>query len=243
MTMSTLIRFQNITKVYQMGEEQVHALRGVSLEIKRNEYVAIMGPSGSGKSTLMNIIGCLDTPTAGLYELNGTNVSEMNDNQLAKIRNKEIGFVFQTFNLLARSDVLHNVELPLIYGGVSSHDRKRMARESIARVGLTDRSHHKPNELSGGQRQRVAIARALVTRPSILLADEPTGNLDTKTGEEIMGLFDILHKEGNTIILVTHEEDIAAHAHRAIRIRDGHIERDEPVTNRRVIQQAVHLSA
>ncbi len=241
--MSTLIRFQNITKVYQMGEEQVHALRGVSLEIKRNEYVAIMGPSGSGKSTLMNIIGCLDTPTAGLYELNGTNVSEMNDNQLAKIRNKEIGFVFQTFNLLARSDVLHNVELPLIYGGVSSHDRKRMARESIARVGLTDRSHHKPNELSGGQRQRVAIARALVTRPSILLADEPTGNLDTKTGEEIMGLFDILHKEGNTIILVTHEEDIAAHAHRAIRIRDGHIERDEPVTNRRVIQQAVHLSA
>ncbi|MCU0454186.1 MAG: ABC transporter ATP-binding protein [Bacteroidetes bacterium] len=238
-----MIRLQNITKVYQMGEEQVHALRGVSVEIQRNEYVAIMGPSGSGKSTLMNIIGCLDTPTAGLYELNGTNVSEMNDNDLAKVRNKEIGFVFQTFNLLARSDVLHNVELPLIYGGVSSHERKRQAKESIARVGLTDRSHHKPNELSGGQRQRVAIARALVTRPSILLADEPTGNLDSKTGEEIMGLFDILHQEGNTIILVTHEEDIAAHAHRAIRIRDGHIERDELVTNRRVIQQAVHLSA
>ncbi len=241
--MSTMIRLQNITKVYQMGEEQVHALRGVSLEIKKNEYVAIMGPSGSGKSTMMNIIGCLDTPTAGLYELNGTNVSEMNDNELAKVRNKEIGFVFQTFNLLARSDVLHNVELPLIYGGVSGHDRKRLAKESIERVGLTDRSHHKPNELSGGQRQRVAIARALVTRPSILLADEPTGNLDSKTGEEIMGLFDILHKEGNTIILVTHEEDIAAHAHRAIRIRDGHIERDEPVTNRRVIQHAVNVSA
>jgi putative ABC transport system ATP-binding protein len=241
--MSTLIRFQNITKVYQMGEEQVHALRGLTLEIKRNEYVAIMGPSGSGKSTLMNIIGCLDTPTSGLYELNGTNVSEMNDNELAKVRNKEIGFVFQTFNLLARSDVLHNVELPLIYGGVSSADRKRMARESIERTGLTDRIHHKPNELSGGQRQRVAIARALVTRPSILLADEPTGNLDTKTGEEIMLLFDVLHKEGNTIILVTHEEDIAAHAHRAVRIRDGHIERDEPVVNRRVIQHPASIGA
>lgn len=241
--MSTLIRFQNITKVYQMGEEQVHALRGITLEIKRNEYVAIMGPSGSGKSTLMNIIGCLDTPTAGLYELNGTNVSEMNDNELAKVRNKEIGFVFQTFNLLARSDVLHNVELPLIYGGVSSSDRKRMAREAIERVGLTDRIHHKPNELSGGQRQRVAIARALVTKPSILLADEPTGNLDTKTGEEIMLLFDVLHKEGNTIILVTHEEDIAAHAHRAVRIRDGHVERDEPVTNRRIIQRSASIGA
>ena len=241
--MSTLILFQNITKLYQMGEEQVHALRGVSLEIKRNEYVAVMGPSGSGKSTLMNIIGCLDTPTSGLYELNGTNVSEMNDNELAKIRNKEIGFVFQTFNLLARSDVLHNVELPLIYGGYSSTDRKRMARESIERTGLTDRIHHKPNELSGGQRQRVAIARALVTRPSILLADEPTGNLDSKTGEEIMLLFDILHREGNTIILVTHEEDIAAHAHRAVRLRDGHIERDEPVTNRRVTQRAATVGA
>ncbi|MBI3579779.1 MAG: ABC transporter ATP-binding protein, partial [Ignavibacteriales bacterium] len=187
------------------------------------------------KSTLMNVIGCLDTPTSGLYELNGLNVSEMNDNQLAKVRNKEIGFVFQTFNLLARSDVLHNVELPLIYGGISSHDRKKMAREAIERVGLGDRIHHKPNELSGGQRQRVAVARALVTHPSILLADEPTGNLDSKTGDEIMGLFDALHKEGNTIILVTHEEDIAAHAHRNVRIRDGKVERDELVTNRRVV--------
>ena len=236
--MSTLIRLQNITKLYRMGEEEVHALLGLNVEIQRNEYVAIMGPSGSGKSTLMNIIGCLDTPTSGMYELNGTNVSEMNDNQLAKVRNREIGFVFQTFNLLARSDVLHNVELPLIYGGIGSAERKKMARDAISRVGLTDRSHHKPNELSGGQRQRVAIARALVTKPSILLADEPTGNLDSKTGDEIMGLFDILHKEGNTIILVTHEEDIAAHAHRMIRIRDGHVERDEPVANRRVIQSA-----
>ncbi|MBI3787367.1 MAG: ABC transporter ATP-binding protein [Ignavibacteriales bacterium] len=218
-----------------MGAEEVHALRGLSLEIEKNEYVAIMGPSGSGKSTLMNVIGCLDTPTSGLYELNGLNVSEMNDNQLAKVRNKEIGFVFQTFNLLARSDVLHNVELPLIYGGISSHERKKMAREAIERVGLGDRIHHKPNELSGGQRQRVAVARALVTHPSILLADEPTGNLDSKTGDEIMGLFDALHKEGNTIILVTHEEDIAAHAHRNVRIRDGKVERDELVTNRRVV--------
>ncbi len=231
--MSTIIKLTNITKLYQMGEEQVHALQGVSLEIARNEYVAIMGPSGSGKSTMMNIVGCLDTPTAGLYELNGNNVSDMNDNQLARIRNKEIGFVFQTFNLLARSNVLHNVELPLIYGGIHATERKRLAMEAIDRVGLTDRVHHKPNELSGGQRQRVAIARALVTRPSILLADEPTGNLDTKTGEEIMQLFDALHREGNTIILVTHEEDIAAHAHRAIRLRDGRVERDETVKNRR----------
>ncbi len=231
--MSTIIRLANITKLYQMGEEQVHALQGVSLEIMQNEYVAIMGPSGSGKSTMMNIIGCLDTPTSGLYELNNTNVSEMNDNQLARIRNKEIGFVFQTFNLLARSDVLHNVELPLIYGGINVTERRRMAMESIERVGLSERMHHKPNELSGGQRQRVAVARALVTRPSILLADEPTGNLDTKTGEEIMQLFDALHREGNTIILVTHEEDIAAHAHRMIRLRDGRVERDEPVMNRR----------
>ncbi len=233
--MSHVIKLNNITKMYQMGAEEVHALRGLSLEIEKNEYVAIMGPSGSGKSTLMNVIGCLDTPTSGLYELNGLNVSEMNDNQLAKVRNKEIGFVFQTFNLLARSDVLHNVELPLIYGGISSHDRKKMAREAIERVGLGDRIHHKPNELSGGQRQRVAVARALVTHPSILLADEPTGNLDSKTGDEIMGLFDALHKEGNTIILVTHEEDIAAHAHRNVRIRDGKVERDELVTNRRVV--------
>jgi putative ABC transport system ATP-binding protein len=238
--MSTIIQLKSIAKFYQVGEEQVHALDGVSLKIAKNEYVAIMGPSGSGKSTLMNIIGCLDTPTSGLYELNGTNVSDMNDNQLARVRNKEIGFVFQTFNLLARSDILHNVELPLIYGGIGSSERRKLARAAIDRVGLTDRIHHKPNELSGGQRQRVAIARALVTQPSILLADEPTGNLDTRTGEEIMLLFDVLHKEGNTIILVTHEEDIAQHAHRRIRLRDGRIEQDEPVTNRKVVsKQAV----
>jgi putative ABC transport system ATP-binding protein len=231
----SVIKLSTITKMYQMGTEEVHALRGVSLEIARNEYVAIMGPSGSGKSTLMNIIGCLDTPTAGLYELNGLNVSEMNDNQLAKVRNKEIGFVFQTFNLLARSDVLHNVELPLIYGGIGSAERKKMAKEALQRVGLGDRMTHKPNELSGGQRQRVAVARALVTRPSILLADEPTGNLDSKTGEEIMGLFEDLHREGNTIILVTHEADIAAHAHRVVRIHDGKIESDQLTKDRKVI--------
>jgi putative ABC transport system ATP-binding protein len=230
-----VIKLSTITKMYQMGTEQVHALRGVSLEIARNEYVAIMGPSGSGKSTLMNIIGCLDTPTSGLYELNGLNVSDMNDNQLAKVRNKEIGFVFQTFNLLARSDVLHNVELPLIYGGIGSAERKKMAREALQRVGLGDRMTHKPNELSGGQRQRVAVARALVTRPSILLADEPTGNLDSKTGEEIMGLFEDLHREGNTIILVTHEADIAVHAHRVVRIHDGMIESDQLTKDRKVI--------
>jgi putative ABC transport system ATP-binding protein len=235
--MSNIIQFTNITKYYQVGEEKVHALDGISVQIQKNEYVAIMGPSGSGKSTMMNIIGCLDTPTSGLYELNNTNVSDMNDNELAKIRNKEIGFVFQTFNLLARSDVLHNVELPLIYGGIGSMERKKLARAAIEREGLTDRIHHKPNELSGGQRQRVSIARALVTQPSILLADEPTGNLDTKTGDEIMMLFDMLHKEGNTIILVTHEEEIAIHAHRRIRLRDGKMEVDEPITNRRVITQ------
>jgi putative ABC transport system ATP-binding protein len=220
------------------GAEQVQALRGVSIQIHRNEYVAIMGPSGSGKSTLMNIIGCLDTPSTGLYQFNGVNVSEMNDNDLARVRNKEIGFVFQTFNLLARSDSLHNVELPLIYGGVASADRKRLAREALEQVGLGDRIHHKPNELSGGQRQRVAIARALVNKPSILLADEPTGNLDSKTGDEIMILFEELHRKGNTIILVTHEEYIAEHAHRIIRIRDGMVEIDHKVDKRKVVALA-----
>lgn len=232
-----VIELINITKVYDMGEaQQVQALRGVSLSIDKNEYVAIMGPSGSGKSTLMNIIGCLDTPTSGQYLFNGVNVSEMDDNNLARIRNKEIGFVFQTFNLLARSDALHNVELPLIYAGIPSAERKQRARETLEHVGLGDRVHHKPNELSGGQRQRVAIARALVTRPSIILADEPTGNLDSRTGEEIMALFEELHRQGNTIILVTHEADIAAHAHRIIRLRDGTIEADEhvPESKRRV---------
>ena len=239
MSNNVVINLQQIKKMYDMGgAEEVQALRGVSLSIMKNEYVAIMGPSGSGKSTLMNIIGCLDTPTSGLYEFNGVNVSEMNDNSLAKVRNKEIGFVFQTFNLLARSDALHNVELPLIYAGASSADRKRLAREALDHVGLGDRFHHKPNELSGGQRQRVAVARALVNRPSILLADEPTGNLDSKTGDEIMILFEELHGQGNTIILVTHEEYIADHAHRIIRIRDGMIESDEKVGNRKTINIA-----
>jgi putative ABC transport system ATP-binding protein len=233
---NVVINLQQIKKIYDMGgAEEVQALRGVSVQIHKNEYVAIMGPSGSGKSTLMNIIGCLDTPTSGLYEFNGVNVSEMNDNQLAKIRNKEIGFVFQTFNLLARSDSLHNVELPLIYAGVPSAERKRLAKEALGHVGLGDRGHHKPNELSGGQRQRVAVARALVNRPSILLADEPTGNLDSKTGDEIMVLFQELHSQGNTIILVTHEEYIAEHAHRIIRIRDGMVEIDEIVKNRKTV--------
>lgn len=234
MNNSVVINLQQITKLYDMGgAEEVHALRGVSLQIHGNEYVAIMGPSGSGKSTLMNIIGCLDTPTSGLYEFNGVNVSDMNDNQLAKVRNKEIGFVFQTFNLLARSNALHNVELPLIYGGVSSSDRKRLAAEALEQVGLADRKTHKPNELSGGQRQRVAVARALVNKPSILLADEPTGNLDTKTGDEIMTLFEELHRKGNTIIVVTHEESVAEHAHRIIRVRDGLVENDANVVRRK----------
>jgi putative ABC transport system ATP-binding protein len=224
--MSTIIDIKNITKLYEMGVEKLYALKGVDVKIERNEYVAIMGPSGSGKSTLMNIIGCLDTPTSGDYSLNGKDVHEMDDDELAEIRNKEIGFVFQTFNLLPRSDALHNVELPLIYSGLSKHDRIKRAEESLANVGLADRMKHKPNELSGGQRQRVAVARALVNHPSIILADEPTGNLDTKTGEEIMALFAELNKEGNTIILVTHEEDIAKHANRIIKIRDGMIESD-----------------
>jgi putative ABC transport system ATP-binding protein len=237
--MENIIELKNIVKTYDMGGvEQVLALRGVSVNIGKNEYVAIMGPSGSGKSTLMNIIGCLDTPTSGQYLFNGLNVSEMNDNELAKIRNREIGFVFQTFNLLARSDSLHNVELPLIYAGVPSAERKRRATETLQHVQLGDRIHHKPNELSGGQRQRVAVARALVTKPSIILADEPTGNLDSKTGEEIMMLFQELHDQGNTIILVTHEPDIAEHAHRTIRLRDGHIESDEPVAKRRTYTAA-----
>jgi putative ABC transport system ATP-binding protein len=212
-----------------MGSTEVHALQGVSFSIKRNEYVAIMGPSGSGKSTLMNLIGCLDTPTKGQYWLNGRLVSEMDDDELAHIRNKEIGFVFQTFNLLARATALHNVELPLIYSGVNAKDRSERARKSLQMVELSDRMHHKPNELSGGQRQRVAIARALVNHPSIILADEPTGNLDSQTGIEIMKLFDRLQAEGNTIILVTHERDIAEYAHRIISIRDGKIASDEHV--------------
>jgi len=225
----SLIRLQQISRRYQMGAETIHALREVSLEIARGEYVAIMGPSGSGKSTLMNLLGCLDTPTSGQYELKGVNVSEMNDNQLAEIRNKEIGFVFQTFNLLPRANALRNVELPLIYSGKPADERKQTALDALAHVGLADRVHHKPNELSGGQRQRVAVARALVNSPSILLADEPTGALDTATGVEIMGLFERLHQQGNTIVLVTHEHDIALHAHRVIHIRAGKVERDEKI--------------
>lgn len=228
----SLIHLQQISRRYQMGGETVHALREVTLEIQRGEYVAIMGPSGSGKSTLMNLIGCLDTPSGGDYELNDNRVSEMDDNQLAEIRNREIGFVFQTFNLLARSNALHNVELPLIYAGVPAEKRRQMALDALANVGLTDRVHHKPNELSGGQRQRVAVARALVNKPSIILADEPTGNLDSKTGAEIMALFRELSDQGNTIIVVTHEEDIARQARRILRIRDGLIASDEMVPGR-----------
>jgi putative ABC transport system ATP-binding protein len=221
-----VIDIENITKDYVMGEEIVRALRGVSLQIRRNEYLAVMGPSGSGKSTLMNMLGCLDTPTSGRYEFNGRNVKEMDDDELAAIRNREIGFVFQTFNLLPRADALRNVELPLIYAGMDSESRKERAAQALTDVGLADRIHHKPNELSGGQRQRVAIARALVNNPSIILADEPTGNLDSKTGEEIMALLEDLYRRGNTIILVTHERDIAAHARRTIHLRDGVVEMD-----------------
>ena len=224
-----LISLDRIARRYQMGAETIHALREVTLGITRGEYVAIMGPSGSGKSTLMNLVGCLDTPTAGRYELNGVDVSHMDDNALAEVRNREIGFVFQTFNLLARSSALHNVELPLVYAGTPRDERRQRALEALDQVGLADRVTHRPNELSGGQRQRVAIARALVTRPSILLADEPTGNLDSKTGDEIMAWFDKLWSAGNTIIVVTHEEDIARHARRIVRIRDGLVAADEIV--------------
>lgn len=227
----TIINIEHISKVYEMGDEMVYALRDVSLTITQGEYVAIMGPSGSGKSTLMNMVGCLDTPTSGRYEFNGANVNEMSDDDLAEIRNREIGFVFQTFNLLPRASALKNVELPLVYAGMKTEQRRRRAEEVLASVGLNDRAGHKPNELSGGQRQRVAIARALVTNPSIILADEPTGNLDTKTGQEIMALFGELWQRGNTVILVTHEEDIARHAKRIIRLRDGLIESDGPTAS------------
>jgi putative ABC transport system ATP-binding protein len=221
-----LIETRDLWKTYVMGSEEIHALRGVSIEIERGEYVAIMGPSGSGKSTLMNLVGCLDTPSKGTYLLNGKEVSQMNDNELARIRNEEIGFVFQTFNLLPRATALHNVELPLVYAGVPAKERQDRAKNALEKVELTQRMTHRPNELSGGQRQRVAIARALVNNPSILLADEPTGNLDSKTGAEIMALFAKLHRAGNTIVLVTHEADVAAFAHRTIHIRDGQVEKD-----------------
>ncbi|MBV8896718.1 MAG: ABC transporter ATP-binding protein [Acidobacteriaceae bacterium] len=226
-----VIRTYDLWKTYIMGDQEIHAVSGVDIEIRRGEYVAIMGPSGSGKSTLMNLIGCLDTPTKGLYYLNGKLASDMEDDELARIRNKEIGFVFQTFNLLARASALHNVELPLIYAGVPSGERIERAKQALRAVDLEARMHHKPNELSGGQRQRVAIARALVNKPSILLADEPTGALDTSTGNEIMALFERLYEQGNTIVLVTHEQDIASHAHRIIHIRDGKVELDEAVAH------------
>jgi putative ABC transport system ATP-binding protein len=221
-----LLAFRDLQKVYKVGEEEVHALAGVSLDIAEGEYLAVMGPSGSGKSTLMNILGCLDTPSGGSYQLKGREIALLTDDQLADIRNKEIGFVFQTFNLLPRSDALHNVELPLIYAGLGPKERKERAAEALSIVGLSDRMKHRPNELSGGQRQRVAIARALVNRPSIILADEPTGNLDTKTGIEILAAFQAIHQQGKTVIMVTHEEDVAAHAHRVVRLRDGRIESD-----------------
>ena len=226
-----LIEIENIEKIYEVGAERVHALRGVSLDIGENEYVSIMGPSGSGKSTLMNILGCLDTPTAGAYRLGSLLVSALTDDDLARIRNRKIGFVFQTFNLLPRANALHNVELPLVYAGTSPGERRERALNALEAVGLSDRSHHRPNELSGGQRQRVAIARALVNDPSIILADEPTGNLDSTTGEEILGVFQRLHEMGNTVIIVTHEEYIASQTHRVIRLLDGRIEEDRRISN------------
>ncbi|MEJ2536139.1 MAG: ABC transporter ATP-binding protein [Calditrichia bacterium] len=225
------IVIRDLVKTYKMGLQEVQALRGISVEVDKNEYLAIMGPSGSGKSTMMNVVGCLDTPSSGTYELEGIDVSRLNDDRLAEIRNQKIGFVFQTFNLLPRADVFHNVELPMVYSGMSSSNRKKLAEEAIERVGLSDRMKHKPSELSGGQRQRVAIARALVNNPSIILADEPTGNLDSATGEEIMEIFDQLHTAGNTIILVTHETDIAAHANRILKLKDGLVESDTLVKN------------
>ena len=236
-----IINIENLEKTYELGSVQIKALRGVSLQMEENEFVAIMGPSGSGKSTMMNLIGCLDTPTSGAYFLEDQDVSKMNSDQLAEIRNQKIGFVFQTFNLLPRANILHNVELPLIYSGISTSERKCLAEEAVERVGLADRIKHKPNELSGGQRQRVAIARALVNKPSIILADEPTGNLDSKTGEEIMRIFDQLYDEGNTIILVTHEDNIAEYAHRVVRLKDGLVESD--ITNGRLKEERMAVAS
>ncbi len=241
--MDKLIDLKDITKIYQVGTVEVPALRGITLSIRQNEYVSIMGPSGSGKSTLMNILGCLDTPTDGTYQFNDREIGGLDDNALADIRNREIGFVFQTFNLLPRATALHNVELPLIYNGTPAKERRQAAREALESVGLADRAHHRPNELSGGQRQRVAIARALVNRPSVILADEPTGNLDSKTGEEIMQIFEKIHHGGNTIILVTHEEYIAHHTQRSIRLLDGMVAVDEPRRNEKVSQESTRESS